>query len=221
MSPPRVGLFATSVGVAVVVSLVPCSGMADEQPPQSIELAVTLGYAVPIGDSERGGRVSDTTFGVVPLAIDMGYRFVSRVGVAARVQYGIGVPTLCQTAGDCVSSLGTDVAAVLEARVYLPEPGPFAPRTEVGIGYEWLTTRRSDSGAHSKRAYSGPVPLWLEFVAPLRLAGHWLFGPAVGIAVGTFTARSLETNVASTSGDVPERGMHAWISLGGRLEHAF
>ena len=195
--------------------------MADDQLQRPLELAATLGYSVPIGDSERGGRVSDTTFGAVPLAIDVGYRFASRVGVAARLQYGIGVPTLCQTAGDCVSSLGSDVAAVLGARVYLPEHGPLAPRTEVGIGYEWLTTRRSDSGAHSIRAYNGPVLFWLEIAAPLRFGSHWSFGPAASMAVGTFTTRSLETNVASASGDVPERGVHAWISFGGRLEHAF
>jgi hypothetical protein len=194
---------------------------AMEQPPEPFELAASIGYAAPLGDAERGGRLSDTTFGAVPIALDAAYRLAGRVGLAARLQYGVGIPTLCHNAGDCVSSLGSDTVAAIAARIYLPERRAFAPVADAGIGYEWLTTRLSDSGAHSTRGYNGPVLFWLALVAPFRLAGHWSIGPAANLTLGTFTSYSLETNLGSSSADIAARGVHAWVSLSARLAYSF
>jgi hypothetical protein len=194
---------------------------ANEQFERPFELAASIGYAAPLGDAELGGRLSDTTFGAVPVALDAAYRLAPRVGLAAHLQYGVGVPTLCHTASDCVSSLGSDTVAAIAARIYLPASRAIAPFADVGIGYEWLTTRLSDSGAHSTRAFSGPVLSWLGLVAPLRVAGHWSIGPVANLTLGTFTRDSLETNLGSNSGSVTARGIHAWASLSVRLAYTF
>lgn len=186
----------------------------------SFELGTSLGYAMPLGDSERYGHVRDTTFGAVPIAVDAAYR-TARVGIVAAFQYGVGIPTLCQTAGDCQASFGSDVIARLGVRLYPPSLGPLSPEVDLGVGYEWLTTRLSDSGSHSTRAYDGPVTLWASFAAPFRLTERWTLGPIAQAAMGTFTAYSLETDVGSSSGNVLERSVHAWISLGARAAWRF
>lgn len=207
--------------IGVAISIVPRIATAEDPSPRPFELAASIGYAGPLGDAERGGRLSDTDFAVVPLAFDAAYRLAPRIGLAARLQYGVGIPTLCHTAGDCESSLGSDIVATMGARIDLPERRTLAPVVDAGIGYEWLTTRLSDAGAHSTRAYNGPLLFWLGLVTPFRLAGHWSLGPAANLFVGTFTTRSLETNVASITGGVPERAVHAWVSLGCRLARTF
>jgi hypothetical protein len=186
-----------------------------EGPPVSV--GASVGWAAPLGSAERGGRLRDTTFGTVPLGLDASYRFLSSLGVAGHVTYGIGVPTLCQTAGDCTASLGTDVTAILGIRWHVPRLGPTAPLVDLGVGYEWFTARFADAGAHSARSYRGPVLTSGRLAAPFRVGPHWTIGPLVELSVGTFTARSLQTNVASISQDVASRAVHGWLQLGIRL----
>jgi hypothetical protein len=168
--------------------------------------------------AERGARVSDTTFGVVPIGIDAAYRVSRLVGVSARAHYGIAIPTLCRSADDCTASLGSDVAVSLAVRFYAPRLGPMRPFVDAGVGYEWLTTRLADSGGRSARAYQGPLLLSTSIAVPFHLGEQWAAGPFVSVAAGTFTAFSLDTNASTQSANVPARAVHAWFSFGARLE---
>ena len=183
-----------------------------------IAVAASFGWASPVGSAERGGRLRDTTFGMLPLELDVAYGLLPALGITAHVQYGIGVPTLCQTAADCTASLGTDVEAVLGVRWHLPWVGPVAPLVDWCVGYEWFTARFADAGAQSTRSYRGPVLASLRFAAPFRLGPHWTLGPLVDASAGTFTAQSLEGSAFSISRDVPARAVHGWIQVGLRLE---
>src|SRR4051812_47731229 len=82
------------------------------------EIGIATGWAAPAGSAERGARTSDTTVGLVPLDLDVAYRFTPRIGVAASLRYAAAIPTLCAAADDCVSSLGHDTAVSLRARFY-------------------------------------------------------------------------------------------------------
>ena len=171
---------------------------------QKMELGATLGYAEPVGSAERGSRVADTTFGQVPVALDGAYRLTGLVGVVARLQYGVAIPTQCASASECEASLGSDVVMSLGARFRLPRL-----IVDASVGYEWLTTRLADGDATSTRAYHGPALLAVEVVAPFALGKGWTLDPALGASVGTFTSYALETNALSPSGTVPERAWHA------------
>jgi hypothetical protein len=161
--------------------------------------------------------VSDTTFADVPIAFDAGYRLTRLLAIAAHVSYGVAVPTLCRSVSDCEASLGSDVALTIAGRIYLPQTGPFAALVDVGIGYEWLTTRLAEAGATSTRAYQGPVLFSMQITAPIRLGRRWTLGPFAGASFGTFTTYSLQTNARPLSGDVPARAVHGWLSLGLRV----
>jgi hypothetical protein len=182
-----------------------------------VSVGASAGWAAPLGSAERGARLRDTTFGTVPLGLDASYRVLSSLGIAAHVTYGIGVPTLCQSTGDCTASLGTDVGLVFGIRWHLPRIGPTSPLVDLGLGYEWFSARFADAGAHSARSYRGPLLTSGRFAAPFRVGAHWTVGPLVELSVGTFTAQSLQTNVASISQDVASRAVHAWLQLGIRL----
>jgi hypothetical protein len=184
--------------------------------PSRFDVGATIAYATPVGSAERGAHVRDTTIGIVPLRLDVGYAFTRWIGLVATGAYAPAIPTLCQTAGDCVASLGSDVTLSLRTRVRFPSLGPTTPRLELGLGYEWFTTRLVDSGATSTRAYEGPIFALVEASAPLRLGSRWTFAPLIGALLGVFTSESLETNVGRQEGNVRDRAVHLWLTLGVR-----
>jgi hypothetical protein len=179
-----------------------------------LDLGASIAYAAPVGAAERGSRVSDTTIGIVPVRLDGAYALTRAVGVAVAVSYAPALPTLCQTAGECVSSTGADVTLSVRARFLLPRVGPTLPRLDLGVGYEWLTTKLVDSGATSVRSYSGPLLGIVEAYAPFRLGTHWTLGPSAGASLGTFASESLNSSAARQSGKVPEQALHAWLMIG-------
>jgi hypothetical protein len=204
------------LAVAAVV-LLARPARADSPEPRRLELGASIGWASPIGSAERGARIRDTTTGLVPFELDAAYRLTRHVGVALAARYGAGIPTLCQTASDCESSLGTDVLVAARARFFLPDVGPFDPRLDVGVGYEWLTTRFSDAGVGSSRGYRGPVHLSAELFVPFTLGRRFTLGPALGATLGAFTASSLDTPAGSSSSSTVEHALHGWLSLAVRV----
>jgi hypothetical protein len=204
--------------LAVASAAAPAS--AEDLPARRIELAASVGYAAPFGDAEQGSRVSDTAFGAVPFTLDGSYRLTSLVGVALRVRYGVAIPTLCASASDCQASLGSDLVLGAGARFHLPRVWVVSPFVDVGLGYEWLTTRLVDAGATSTRSYGGPVLAELQLAAPFALGERLTLGPELGASIGRFVHYDLGTNALSPSGSVPSGAVHAWLSLGVRLGFA-
>jgi hypothetical protein len=194
---------------------------AAADPPRRVELAASVGYAAPFGEAEQGSRVSDTAFGAVPFGVDGSYRLSSLLGVVLRMRYAVTIPTLCASASDCQASLGSDFLLGAAARFHLPRVWVVSPLADVGLGYEWLTTRLVDSGATSTRSYDGPVLLDLRLAAPFALGERLTLGPELGAAIGTFIHYDLRTNALSPSGGVPSRRVHAWLSVGVRIGFDF
>jgi hypothetical protein len=162
--------------------------------------------------------LSDTTIGLVPIEAELAYRFVDAVGLVASARYSVGIPTLCQTASDCESSLGSDVELAIRIRFFLPRFGPIAPRADAGLGYEWLVTRLSDHGITSSRSYRGPLLISVEASAPFALSSRWTLGPALGASFGRFTDFSLETPAGRDEGSIADRAFHLWLSVGAQLK---
>jgi hypothetical protein len=183
-----------------------------------VDLGSAVGYATPIGSAERGAQVGDTTIGAVLLQIDAALALTRTVAGVLAVSYAPAIPTLCQSANDCVSSLGSDVAVSLRVRASLPRIGPTVPRVELGSGYEWLTTRLSDMGTTSTRGYDGPLLGVVEVDAPFQLGRRWTLGPALGAMVGVFANEALETSAYRRNAFASERSLHAWLTLSVRLQ---
>jgi hypothetical protein len=73
-----------------------------------------------------------------------------------------------------------------------------------------------NSGATSTRAYGGPIVAVVEAAAPLRLGSRWTFAPLAGALLGVFTGESLQTNLGRQEGNVGDRAVHVWLTLGVR-----
>jgi len=181
------------------------------------EIGLSLGWSIPGGSIERGSKVSDTVYGTIAIGLDAHHAFTESFGLTLFARYGIAVPTLCASAGDCTSSLGRDVSLGLRARytfVSLADDLPLVPRIEIGTGYEWFTSTLSDSGVSSSRSHHGPILASIEIAGDGRLSRHVILSPTLSITTGAFAHRELSTPAFTDSGYLGARELHTWVFLG-------
>lgn len=185
------------------------------------DVALTLGYAFPIGSSEAGARLSDSTFGLVSLDVTGMYRLSRLFAVGISAGYGMGIPTLCADSSDCFSSLGSNVIIAARGRVFLPRLLGAEPYADLGMGYEWFATRLADADASSTHSYHGPVFSLIELGSPFELGDIWTLGPIVGLWLGTFVHSHLEAPGLSRDLSVTDHTVHAWFTVGLRASVRF
>lgn len=189
-------------------------------PALPVEIGAAVAFAAPAGSAQAGARMGDTSWGLGAIDLDVSYRFTPAVAAVLWGRYAVNAPTLCTTAGDCIASLGRDVALAARARFFLPQLGPMQPQVDAGVGFEWWMTKLSDGGATSRRANAGPIALSLEAAAPFRLGARWTLGPVAAAQLGVFTSGSLETS-AFTADTSTGHAVHAWLSVGVRSSVRF
>jgi hypothetical protein len=172
-----------------------------------------LGYALPVGSLESGSYTSDLVRGLVPFAIEGGYRLNPHVAIVLDAQFAIDIPKLCATAADCLSSLGHDFAVAVGGRFFLPRIGIVAPELRTTVGYEWFRAALSDNGVTSARDFRGPILASVQAFANLRPDG-WSIGPLATLSSGIFSHRELDTPAGSSGAWVGQPTLHVWVFFG-------
>ena len=183
--------------------------------PRKTELGADLGYAFPAGGLERGSALSDVTFGAARLGLDGAYRLHSLFSVGAAISYGIVIPTLCNTGGDCTSSFGSDLALGVLGRWHVGTWGFFEPALDLKLGYEWFSAKHSDSDVVSSRSFRG-FQAAVRGDGQFRLSRVFSLGPFVDLSVGIFSKARLEAPGIDRARDVAGSAAHLWIALGAR-----
>jgi hypothetical protein len=174
-----------------------------------------VGYAYPMGSAETGTDTRDVSFGLVPLTVGGSYDVARGWNVDGRLRYAPNIPTLCASGPDCEASLGHDIALAVGVGRSLPGWWRFTPHVAVEVGWEWLTTRLSDSGVTASRSWNGPIAAVDAFV-DLKTDGPWMIGPAVRLEAGFFSHSALETPAGPSSGSAGA-AIHAWPTISFRL----
>jgi hypothetical protein len=213
-----------SSGIALALCLAGVAGApglarADPGAPESRLSRITvfgdLGYAYPIGTAERGTDTRDVSFGLIPLSVRGVYDLAGDWNASARLRYALGIPTLCASGPDCESSLGRDVAVSIGVGRALRRWRGFTAHVGLEIGWEWLTTRLSDSGVTASRGWNGPIAT-LEIFLDLKSRGPWSLGPALGVDAGFFSHFDLETPAGQAGGST-DAAIHAWPTISFRV----
>jgi hypothetical protein len=169
---------------------------------------------------EHGSYTSDVVRGLVPIAIEGGYRLNRHVALVVDAQFAIDVPKLCATASDCVNSLGRDVALTVGGRFFLPKWGIVAPELRATVGYEWFRAALSDKGVISARDYRGLILPSIQAFANLG-RDRWSIGPFATLSSGIFSHRDLDTPAGSWGSAVNQPALHVWASFGVRSALSF
>ena len=182
-----------------------------------INVSATLGYSYPTASTERGGETRDVSWGMVPLSLSGSYDLDRHWSGIVRVLYAPNIPTWCAGGSDCFSSVGRDVWMGAGIGRTLPGWRRVTPQLELEIGWEWFTSKLSDSGVVSARSWNGPLGSLGIFVN-LRSEGSWSVGPTASIGMGIFSRYDVDTP-AWRSGGATDPTIHAWPTLGFRVGH--
>jgi hypothetical protein len=180
-----------------------------------IIVSAGLGYSYPVANAERGTDTRDVSFGIVPVSIAGTYDLGRSWNASVRARYAANIPTLCASGPDCVSSVGRDVWITAGVGRTLPRWRHFSPQLELELGWEWFTTKLSDSGVTSERSWNGPIASLGVFVN-LKSDGPWTLGPTASIGAGMFSHYDLETPAGRSSG-AAAAAIHAWPMIGFRV----
>jgi hypothetical protein len=180
-----------------------------------ITVSAEVGYSYPTASAEQGSDTRDVSFGIVPLSLSGSYDLDQRWSGRVRVLYAPNIPTLCASGPDCLSSVGRDVWIAAGVGRALPRRGRLTPHLELAVGWEWFTTKLSDSGVTSERSWNGPVASLGVFVN-IKTGGPWSIGPTASIGAGIFSHYDLETPAGRTSG-VTDTAIHVWPMIGFRV----
>lgn len=180
-----------------------------------IKVSATLGYSYPTASAERGSETRDVSFGIIPLSLSGAYDFDQHWNGFVRVLYAPNIPTLCASGPDCFSSVGRDVWIAAGIGRTLPRWRRATPQLELEVGWEWFTSKLSDSGVVSARSWNGPIASLGIFVN-LKSEGPWSVGPTASIGVGIFSHYDLDTP-SWRSGGATATAIHAWPMLGFRV----
>jgi hypothetical protein len=203
-------------GTALALAL---SASAQEVAPPSrlsrTTVFAAVGYAYPLGGTELGNEVRDVSFGRVPLWVGGDYDLGRSWSTQLRLNYAVSIPTLCASGSDCVASLGHGIGVEMGIARTLPRWRSFTAQVALYLGWEWLSTRLSDSGVTATRRWNGPSA-GLDVFVDLRSRGPWIVGPAIGISGGIFTHDDLETPAWRTSG-ATSTAWHAWPAIAFRI----
>jgi len=208
------------IGVAASGTQPPPAFAGDGVPAPStlasrITVSAELGYSYPMASAERGSDTRDVSFGIIPLSLSSTYALDRHWNGIVRVLFAPNIPTLCASGSDCSSSIGRDVWIVAGIGRTLPRWRRFTPQLELEVGWEWFTSKLSDSGVVSARSWNGPIAALGIFVN-LKTEGPWSIGPTASIGAGIFSHYDLDTP-AWRSGGATSTAIHAWPMVGFRV----
>lgn len=180
-----------------------------------ITMSAALGYSYPVSSAEQGTDTRDVSFGIVPLSLSGTYDLDLWWNGSLRVLYAPNIPTLCASGPDCFSSVGRDVWIAAGIGRRFLRWRRFTPQLELDVGWEWFTTKLSDSGVTSGRSWNGPIASLGVFVN-LKMVGPWIIGPTASVGAGIFSHYHLNTPSWQSSG-ATSTAIHAWPMIGFRL----
>jgi hypothetical protein len=184
----------------------PPAGEVTDQP--GVDLAVRLGYAIPIGDVAQNSAFSDVLSGAVPLVLEAAFRATPNVSVGALFEYAIAQTKNCDPGSSCSASV---IRAGIEGIYNLRLGTVFDPWVGLGAGYEWL--RFSETGATAGSGnFHGFEFVTLQAGGDFRVAPQFALGPFVSFSVAEYSSASIN----GASEDIQNTAVHEWLQFGVR-----
>jgi hypothetical protein len=172
-------------------------GYADKK----IRLGLRLGYALPLGSSADGVKMSDELSGQIPIWIDAGYMVTPNILVGLYGQYGF-----VQTKSSCTGCSAHDLRFGVQGQYHLSPTESADPWLGLGIGYESLGLSQGGEDGSLK----GFEFLNLQGGADFKVADALAVGPFLSFSLGKYSSAT----VNGVSGDIPQTATHEWLTLG-------
>jgi hypothetical protein len=211
-------LVLAGLGVTAALSTTALAAPEDS----GIDLGLRLGYGIPLGIIGQDLKLNDYVTGQVPIWIDAGYRFTPNIIAGLYFQYGFGflADNICPSPADCSAH---DIRVGIQGQYRFLPKETANPWLGIGFGYEWLGL--SVSATTPVGSIDASIDAHgFEFV---NLQGGVDFKVAEGVGIGPFLSFSLDeySNASAStsglaafsgSGEIQNKALHEWLTLGVR-----
>lgn len=195
------------------------------------QMALRTGFSFPMG--EASGTASDTLgrryAWQIPIAIDLGAKITRSIFIGTYLQVGFGgegsdteVTAFCD---DNDHNFSNDVScSVVTARIGLLANYQFSPDHVVnpwvgyGFGFESATQSLTDKQHGYSESTTASGLTYAQLAGGIDFRGAVGGGPYAELAIGRFLRSSTEQYGRRVySGDIEDRAVHAWLTLGVRF----
>jgi hypothetical protein len=175
--------------------------------PSGISVGARLSGGLPFGAVQQGSPIDDSFAAVIPLQLDLGWRFSERLYLGAYLAYGVILRAKggCKNATSCSSS---ELRFGLGGEYHFPTEASFKPWLGLGAGYEISSTSGTlEGGADQSGSVSGFEFGHLEGGVDFRALPRVIWGPYASFSVGEYTQ-------GSSGGTLTGLRLHEWAMLG-------
>jgi hypothetical protein len=226
----RAGVSALGLGTALALPL----NVAAQEREGHLRVGLRTGYGLPLGHyaevrtlagfrDESVNAISDDTYGVVPLWLDLGYWISSRLAVGGYFVFGLVLPKSAPAenplAGGCPENFdcaATGLRAGVQLEYTLFEAPQLRPWVALGLGYEWVSTdiESRDIDFRLASGHAGPEFLHLQAGADFTLAPKLLLGPFLTLSALQYTGCDLRLAGEKQPCQIDETAWHGWVLFG-------
>lgn len=205
--------------IALVVATPSVVAAAESPWPDTVEIGVRVGYAVPAGKAAQQLPMRDALKAKVPLILEGGYRFRDRFYLGGYVEYAYGAGTprsrlFCPQADPAQPRVTDTNCSMRDIRFGAMAAVHFAPHATVdpwlgfGMGYEVLTRQENNTSVR------GWEFLNLHGGADFALASDLVIGPFVSASFARYSLSAWTTQYFEDTATIPDPATHVWISFG-------
>lgn len=206
-------VYILGFAVAALLAVGPVSAQVPPvpAPPQGISVGARVAWAFPAGTLLADSSLGSSFSGVLPLQLDLLYRFDRHFSAGFYLAYAPGFTKNCPL-GDSCSGAGTSFG--LQVFYTLDAQGALRPWFGFGMGYEWLKLEQTSAAVTSSTTLSGFQWANLQVGGDFSLTARLFLGPYAALSFATFSEASPGGSIASSA-----RHLHEWITVGLRATY--
>jgi hypothetical protein len=179
---------------------------------RGIAMALRSGWGIPQGQSVSGEDLAASSIGLVPVWLDLGYRFTDSLLVGIYAQYAFGVVRDCP--GDPCNA--SDLRVGFQAQWHFGARDSVDHWVGIGTGFEIY----DQDLARMTARFGGYEFVNLQVGEDFSLGRRFGLGPFVAWTLGQFTGvQRGPSNSRLQDFDIAKRALHSWVMIGLRFSY--
>jgi hypothetical protein len=180
---------------------------------RGLAMALRVGWGIPQGQLRSGNDLADSTVGMLPIWLDLGYRFTDHLLVGIFAQYAFSLVRHCSFSPDCNAS---DVRFGFQAQWHFGARDTIDHWVGVGTGFEIY----DEDAAGIASRYGGYEFVNFQFGEDLSLGRRFGLGPFLAVSIGKFVSLQRGPSDGPLQDfDIAKRALHVWTIFGLRLSY--
>jgi hypothetical protein len=180
---------------------------------RGIAMALRSGWGIPQGQSVSGEDLAAASIGIVPVWLDLGYRFTDSLLVGIYAQYAFGVVRHCPGGLPCNAS---DLRFGFQAQWHFGARDSVDHWVGLGTGFEIYD---QDVAGMTAR-FGGYEFVNLQGGEDFSLGRRFGLGPFVTWTLGQFTGvQRGPSDSRLQEFDIAKRALHSWVIIGLRFSY--